>query len=83
MTSGAHGAAIVRAVAALASGLGMETTAEGVETREQLDLVRTEGCTEAQGFFFSFPRPASELECLSCSPDGTAEARSLARRAGR
>jgi EAL domain-containing protein (putative c-di-GMP-specific phosphodiesterase class I) len=51
-------------VAALAKGLGMETTAEGVETSEQLDSVRSEGCTEIQGFLFSRPRPADELEAL-------------------
>jgi EAL domain-containing protein (putative c-di-GMP-specific phosphodiesterase class I) len=33
----------------------MTTTAEGVETREQLDLVRRLGCTDAQGFFYSPP----------------------------
>jgi len=32
-----------------------------VETQEQLDLIRSEGCTEAQGYYFSPPRPASEL----------------------
>ena len=53
---------IVRAVAALANGLGMTTTAEGVETEEQLDTVRAEGCTEMQGFLFSKPLPASEVE---------------------
>ena len=52
---------IVRAVAALANGLGMTTTAEGVETQEQLDTVRAEGCTEMQGFLFSKPLPASEV----------------------
>jgi diguanylate cyclase (GGDEF)-like protein len=53
---------IVRAVAALAKGLGMETTAEGVETQQQLDAVKLEGCTEMQGFLFSRPRPALEIE---------------------
>jgi diguanylate cyclase (GGDEF)-like protein len=52
---------IVRAVAALAKGLGMETTAEGVETQQQLDTVRLEGCTEMQGYLFSRPRPAHEI----------------------
>jgi diguanylate cyclase (GGDEF)-like protein len=61
VAASANGAAIVRAIAALGSSLGMETTAEGVETKEQLDLVRAEGCTEAQGFYFSPPRPASDL----------------------
>jgi predicted signal transduction protein with EAL and GGDEF domain len=52
---------IVRAVAALAKGLGMETTAEGVETSEQRDTVKSEGCTEMQGFLFSRPLAAGEL----------------------
>ena len=55
---------IVRAVAALANGLGMATTAEGVETQEQLDTIKSEGCTEMQGFLFSRPRPAHEIEHL-------------------
>ena len=54
-------AAIIRAVAGLGSSLGMTTTAEGVETIEQLDQVIAEGCTEVQGYLFSPPRRASEL----------------------
>jgi diguanylate cyclase (GGDEF)-like protein len=53
---------IVRAVASMAKGLGMAATAEGVETQEQLDTVRSEGCTEMQGFLFSKPRPVHEIE---------------------
>ncbi len=53
---------IVRAVAALANGMGMTATAEGVETQEQLDKIASEGCTEMQGFLFSRPLPASEIE---------------------
>lgn len=53
---------IVRAMAALAKGLGMETTAEGVETQVQRDMVASEGCTEMQGFLFSRPLPAHEIE---------------------
>jgi diguanylate cyclase (GGDEF)-like protein len=55
---------IVRAVAAMAKGLGMTTTAEGVETQAQLEAVRSEGCTEMQGFLFSKPLPAAEIETL-------------------
>ena len=55
---------IVRAVAALANGMGMTTTAEGVETREQRDRIASEGCTEMQGYLFSRPLPASEIERL-------------------
>jgi len=53
---------IVRAVAALAKGIGMATTAEGVETREQLETVKSEGCTEMQGFLFSQALPAHQIE---------------------
>jgi diguanylate cyclase (GGDEF)-like protein len=52
---------IVRAIVSLGRSLGMQTTAEGVETIEQLNQVRAEGCDEAQGFFFSHPVPATEL----------------------
>ena len=58
---------IVRAVAALANGMGMTTTAEGVETAEQLDSIASEGCTEMQGFLFSRPLPAAEIERLFLS----------------
>jgi len=47
--------AIVRNVIMLAGALGMETTAEGVETREQYDWLRRHGCKEAQGYFISRP----------------------------
>ncbi|MGH6710397.1 MAG: EAL domain-containing protein [Bradyrhizobium sp.] len=55
---------IVRAVAALANGMGMTATAEGVETKEQLERIASEGCTEMQGFLFSKPLPAREIERL-------------------
>ena len=55
---------IVRAVTALASGLGMRTTAEGVESQDQLDAITAEGCTEMQGYLFSRPCPAREIEQL-------------------
>ena len=61
VTATANGAAIVRAIAGLGASLGMEITAEGVETQEQFDLVQREGCTEVQGYYFSPPRPACEL----------------------
>jgi predicted signal transduction protein with EAL and GGDEF domain len=64
VTASANGAAIVRAIAGLGASLGMEITAEGVETQEQLDLVRREGCTEVQGYYFSPPRPAEALVAL-------------------
>jgi EAL domain-containing protein (putative c-di-GMP-specific phosphodiesterase class I) len=56
--------AIIRAVSRLGSDLGMSTTAEGVETEDQLAQVRAEGCTEVQGYLFSAPCAASELPKL-------------------
>jgi diguanylate cyclase (GGDEF)-like protein/PAS domain S-box-containing protein len=53
--------AIIRAVTGLGNSLGMATTGEGVETQEELDYLRREGCTEAQGYLFSKPQPASEV----------------------
>jgi diguanylate cyclase (GGDEF)-like protein len=55
---------IIRAVTGLGHSLSMKTTAEGVETQEQLVKLRAEGCTEVQGYLFSPPRPASELPAL-------------------
>jgi EAL domain-containing protein (putative c-di-GMP-specific phosphodiesterase class I) len=54
-------AAIVKAVAGLGVALGMTTTAEGVETIEQLRRIRTHGCDEVQGYFFGRPCPANAL----------------------
>jgi len=53
--------AIVRAIAGLGNSLGIATTAEGVETPDQLVAVKAEGCTEVQGFLFSAPQPASQI----------------------
>jgi predicted signal transduction protein with EAL and GGDEF domain len=56
--------AIVRAVTGLGASLGITTTAEGVETNEQLELLRSEHCSEVQGYLFSKPRPACEVEAM-------------------
>ena len=53
--------AIIRAVVGLSSSLGIRTTAEGVETEEQLARLTSEGCSEAQGFLFSRPKPAADV----------------------
>jgi diguanylate cyclase (GGDEF)-like protein len=58
------GGAIVQAIAALGASLGIETTAEGIETSEQLEAMRVAGCTEVQGFLLSRPRPAAELPAV-------------------
>ncbi|WP_425999103.1 putative bifunctional diguanylate cyclase/phosphodiesterase [Caulobacter sp. DWR1-3-2b1] len=53
--------AIIKAVLDLGASLGIVTTAEGVETQEQLDALRDQGCAEIQGYFISRPAPASEI----------------------
>ena len=56
--------AIVRAICGLARSFGATTTAEGVETDDQLKQIRAEGCTDVQGYIFSRPLPASEIPAL-------------------
>ena len=56
--------AIVRAISGLGRSLNIITTAEGVETKDQLDWLRAEGCNEVQGFLFSAARPAAEIAKL-------------------
>jgi len=53
--------AIVRAILALARGLGVEVTAEGVETEEEAAAMRAIGCDQLQGFLFAVPLPAEQL----------------------
>ena len=60
--------AIIRAVTGLGRSLGIVTTAEGVENDAQLDLLRREGCTQAQGYLFSMPRPASDVALMLDRP---------------
>jgi diguanylate cyclase (GGDEF)-like protein len=57
-------AAIVRAIATLGGTLGKTITAEGVETDEQLKAVRALGCSQAQGYLISTPRPVNELAAI-------------------
>ncbi|MEW5743837.1 MAG: EAL domain-containing protein [Nitrospirota bacterium] len=53
--------AVVRAVVAMGSGLGLKAVAEGVETIDQLMLLQKNGCDEVQGFYFSRPLPPDEF----------------------
>jgi diguanylate cyclase (GGDEF)-like protein len=73
-TCNAESLSIVRAVAGLGITLGMRTTAEGVETGDQLETVRAAGCSEVQGFVFSPPVPPRELIALLSRPAGTRDA---------
>lgn len=55
-------AVIVKAIISLAHSLGLELVAEGVETQEQLEYLREQGCESYQGYYFSKPVPASQCE---------------------
>jgi diguanylate cyclase (GGDEF)-like protein/PAS domain S-box-containing protein len=57
-------AAIVSAVTGLGTSLGISTTAEGVETADQLERLKNEGCTEVQGYFLGRPMPAQDVHRL-------------------
>ena len=52
---------IARAVVRFAVSLGKTTTAEGVETQEQWDILRGEACVESQGYYFSPPVTSAEV----------------------
>jgi EAL domain-containing protein (putative c-di-GMP-specific phosphodiesterase class I) len=59
-----HAASLVRAIIAMARGLGLKLVAEGVETDEQYRFMTAEGAHVIQGYMFSKPVPARELEAL-------------------
>ncbi len=59
---GSRNGAIIASIVSLAEALGMETTAEGVETLDELDLVRMLGCSHIQGFIYEKP-----LDCASAT----------------
>jgi diguanylate cyclase (GGDEF)-like protein/PAS domain S-box-containing protein len=63
----AAGATIVRAIATLGAGLGMDVVAEGIETDEQLRVARAAGCGFGQGYLFARPLPAAEVTPLLTS----------------
>jgi EAL domain-containing protein (putative c-di-GMP-specific phosphodiesterase class I) len=64
ITDDANDAAIVSSIIALAHNLKLSVIAEGVETAEQLDYLRSQGCNEMQGYYFSRPLPAADFEQL-------------------
>ena len=66
--------AIVTAVTAMCNTLGMATVAEGVETQDQLQMLRGGHCAEVQGYLFSKPRPAGELMQLCLTLNAAAAA---------
>lgn len=54
---------VFKAIIQLAHSLNLEIVCEGIETQAQLDLLTTMDCHEAQGFYFSQPKPAEKLDC--------------------
>jgi diguanylate cyclase (GGDEF)-like protein len=72
-TPGSRNAAIIRAIVVLGESLGMDTTAEGAETLEELALIRSLGCSQVQGFLFGKPMPAAEALALARASKPTAE----------
>ena len=63
-TDGGESTAIIQAIVALAERLGMETTAEGTETRAEFEAMRRLGCAQVQGYYFGKPMPAEDAERL-------------------
>ena len=55
---------VVSAMINLANELGMQTVAEGVEEREQLECLKKLGCRKFQGYYFKRPMPAQDIELL-------------------
>jgi diguanylate cyclase (GGDEF)-like protein/PAS domain S-box-containing protein len=68
ITSHQGDAAIVRAVLGLASNLRLKVLAEGVETEEQMEFLRNEGCDEIQGYLIGKPMPAEEFAAILATP---------------
>ncbi|MBD0269156.1 MAG: EAL domain-containing protein, partial [Cyanobacteria bacterium Co-bin8] len=58
VTSNPDSAAVANAIIALAKSLRLKITAEGIETQEQLDYLKLQGCDEGQGFYLARPTPA-------------------------
>ena len=62
---------IIQAIITMAKNLNLEILAEGVETQKQLDFLKSKKCGEVQGFYFSKPLRAEQLEELLMNPKGS------------
>jgi diguanylate cyclase (GGDEF)-like protein len=76
---GNRNAAIIRAIVVLAESLGMDTTAQGAETLEELALIRSLGCSQVQGFLFGKGIPAAEAAALAAKSKPSGEAVGFSR----
>ena len=75
LASSPEARAILATIVDLARTLGMTTTAEGIETAEQLSIVKDCGCTLMQGYLFHRPQPAEQVRVLmwnACDPEQNA-----------
>ncbi|WP_416908328.1 MAG: putative bifunctional diguanylate cyclase/phosphodiesterase [Polymorphobacter sp.] len=70
---GTEASAIIEAIVHLAHSLGMTTTAEGTETRAEVDICRELGCEQMQGYFFGRPMPPEKATALVCEARQAAE----------
>jgi EAL domain-containing protein (putative c-di-GMP-specific phosphodiesterase class I) len=61
LAKGGRDAALAQAIVSMGHALGMRVLAEGVETTEQLQILRAQGCDEGQGYLFAKPAPADEI----------------------
>lgn len=71
-------APIIRAIAELSQAVGVKVLAEGVETSQQLEALRREGCHQAQGFFVGHPVPADQIDELLSRENEEAASEALA-----
>jgi len=70
--TGSTSEAILRSIISLAQSLKMDTTAEGVETHDDLNLIRELGCSQVQGYIFGKPMEAAAARTLACSVEAVA-----------
>jgi len=68
ITFDADDKAIVGAIISMAKSLGLQTIAEGVETTDQMEYLRAQGCTEMQGYYYSHPLQAAQFEAFVSRP---------------
>jgi len=61
--------AVVQAISTLADSLDLTVVAEGIETQQQLDYIRSQGCAEGQGYYFARPMPLGDVKDFLARPD--------------